>query len=137
MYIKRLAEIFVQKALLLFEILSFEVYCRSDSDSPTRRYGESATPRLTVTGSWRLPDSPIRRVCDSLTHRCGESTKGKIIALHLYVCLLLQASLVPSNGFLGSLTLSLMAPCAPPCPTALGLIGPEKKEEQTGFDDVR
>jgi hypothetical protein len=50
MYIKRLAEIFVQKALLLFEILSFEVYCRSDSDSPTHRYGESATPRLTNTG---------------------------------------------------------------------------------------
>jgi hypothetical protein len=32
MYIKRLAENLVQKALLLFEILSFEVYCRSDSD---------------------------------------------------------------------------------------------------------
>jgi len=28
MYIKRLAEIFVQKAFLIFEILSFEVYCR-------------------------------------------------------------------------------------------------------------
>ena len=54
MYIKRLAEIFVQKALLLSEILSFEVYCRSDSHSPTRRYGESATPRLTDTGSRRL-----------------------------------------------------------------------------------
>jgi hypothetical protein len=34
MYIKRLAENLVQKALLLFEILSFEVYCRSDSESP-------------------------------------------------------------------------------------------------------
>ena len=30
MYIKSLAENLVQKALLLFEILSFEVYCRSD-----------------------------------------------------------------------------------------------------------
>jgi hypothetical protein len=32
MYLKRLTEIFVQKTLLLFEILSFEVYCSSDSD---------------------------------------------------------------------------------------------------------
>ena len=59
MYIKRLAEIFVQKALLLFEILSFEVYCRSDSDSmiwgvgdsPYQRYAESATPRIVESGS--------------------------------------------------------------------------------------
>ncbi len=29
MYIKRLAEIFDQKAFLIFEILSFEVYWRS------------------------------------------------------------------------------------------------------------
>ena len=72
MHIKRLSENLIQKALLLFEILSFEVYCRSDSDSPTRRYGESATPRLTDTGSRRLPDSPMRGV--------GESTKGKIKA---------------------------------------------------------
>ena len=49
MYIKRLAENLVQKALLLFEILSFEVYCRSDSDSPTQRYGESATLRINDT----------------------------------------------------------------------------------------
>jgi hypothetical protein len=86
MYIKRFAENLIKKALLVFELLSFEVYCRSDSDSPTRRYGESATPRLTDTESWRLPDSPMRGV--------GESTKGKIKALDLYVCLLLQASLV-------------------------------------------
>ncbi len=86
MYIKRLAENFVQKALLIFEKISFEIYCRSDTDSPPRRYGESATPRLTDTESRRLPDSPMRRV--------GESTKGKIKALDLYVCLLLQASLV-------------------------------------------
>ncbi len=32
--------------------------------------------------------------------------------------------------------LSLAAPFAPPCPTALGLIGPRKKEKKTGFDDV-
>ena len=56
MHIKRLAENLVQKALLLFEILSFEVYCRSDrlpdstirgvGDSPYQRYAESATPRI-------------------------------------------------------------------------------------------
>ena len=60
MYIKRLAENLVQKALLLFEILSFEVYCRSDSvsptirgvgDSPYQRYAESATPRIVESGS--------------------------------------------------------------------------------------
>ncbi len=51
MYIKKLAENLVQKALLLFEILSFEVYCRSDSDSPTQRYAESATPRIVESGS--------------------------------------------------------------------------------------
>ena len=38
MYIKRLGEILVQKAFLIFAILSFEVYCRSDSKSPTQRY---------------------------------------------------------------------------------------------------
>jgi len=27
-------------------------------------------------------------------------------------------------------------PFRPPCPTALGLIGPRKKEKKTGFDDV-
>ena len=54
MYIKRLAENFVQKALLLFEILSFEVYCRSDSDSPTQRYGESATLRRGVVFQIRI-----------------------------------------------------------------------------------
>ena len=26
--------------------------------------------------------------------------------------------------------------CPPPCPKALGLIGPRKKEKKTGFDDV-
>jgi hypothetical protein len=41
MYIKRLAEIIiVQKAFLIFEILSFEVYCRS-----------IATLRINDTGS--------------------------------------------------------------------------------------
>ncbi len=62
MYIKRLAENLVQKALLLFEILSFEVYCRSDSDSPTQRYGESATLRINDTRSRRLPISLSRGV---------------------------------------------------------------------------
>jgi hypothetical protein len=61
MYIKRLAEVFVQKALLIFEILSFEVYCRSDrlpdstiwgvGDSPYQRYAESVTPRIVESGS--------------------------------------------------------------------------------------
>jgi hypothetical protein len=61
MYIKRLAENLVQKALLLFEILSFEVYCRSDrlrdstirgvGDSPYQRYTESATPRIVDSGN--------------------------------------------------------------------------------------
>ena len=34
------------------------------------------------------------------------------------------------------LTLSPTAPWAPPCPMALGLIGPRKKEKKTGLDDV-
>jgi hypothetical protein len=61
MYIKRLAENLVQKAILLFEILSFEVYCRSDrlpdstirgvGDSPYQRHAESATPRIVESGS--------------------------------------------------------------------------------------
>jgi hypothetical protein len=51
MYIKRLAENLVQKALLLFEILSFEVYCRSDRLNDT---GESATPRIVESGSRKL-----------------------------------------------------------------------------------
>jgi hypothetical protein len=57
MYIKRLAENLVQKALLVFEILSFEVYCRSDSDSPTIRGvgDESTTLRINDTRSRRLP----------------------------------------------------------------------------------
>jgi hypothetical protein len=63
MYIKRLAENLVQKALLLFEILSFEVYCRSDRDSPTQRYGESATPG----------DSPYQRYAESATPRLTDA----------------------------------------------------------------
>ncbi len=60
MYLKRLTENLVQKALLLFEILSFEVYCRSDrlpdspirgvGDSPYQRYAESATPCIVESG---------------------------------------------------------------------------------------
>ncbi len=34
------------------------------------------------------------------------------------------------------LTLSLAAPFGPPCLEALGLIGPRKKGEKTGFYDV-
>jgi hypothetical protein len=71
MYIKRLTENLVQKALLLFEILSFEVYCRSDrlpatiwgvGDSPYQRYAESATLRINDTRSRRLPVSLSRGV---------------------------------------------------------------------------
>ena len=72
MYIKSLAENLVQKALLLFEILSFEVYCRSDrlpnstirgvGDSPYQRYAESATLRINNTRSRRLPVSLSRGV---------------------------------------------------------------------------
>ena len=61
MYIKRFAENLVQKALLLFEILSFEVYCRSDSDSPYQQYAESATLQHD-TLSRRLPVSLSRGV---------------------------------------------------------------------------
>ena len=66
MYIKSLAENLVQKALLLFEILSFEVYCRSDrlpdstirgvGDSPYQRYAESATLRLSESMTLRITD---------------------------------------------------------------------------------
>ncbi len=41
-----------------------------------------------------------------------------------------------SQFMIYALTLSQTAPCSPPCPTALGLIGPKKKKKKTGFDDV-
>ncbi len=74
MYIKRLVENLVQKALLLFEILSFEVLCTVDQiatprlndmgvgDSPYQRYAESATLRINDTRSRRLPVSLSRGV---------------------------------------------------------------------------
>jgi hypothetical protein len=73
MYTKRLTENFVQKALLIFryKVLKFIV-------------DQIAIPWLADTESWRLPDSSMREI--------GESTKGKVIALDLYVCLLFQAS---------------------------------------------
>ena len=69
MYIKRLTENLVQKALLLFEILSFEVYCRSDSDSPTQRYGESATlrQRYAESATLRINDTRSRQLPVSLS----------------------------------------------------------------------
>jgi len=67
MYIKSLAENLVQKALLLFEILSFEVNCRSDSDSRTQRYGESATLRINDTRTLRINDMRSRRLPVSLS----------------------------------------------------------------------
>jgi hypothetical protein len=48
-----------------------------------------ASPRLTDAGN-----AGSRRLPDSLMQGVGESTKGKIKALDVYVCLLLQASLV-------------------------------------------
>jgi hypothetical protein len=68
MYIKRLAENLVQKALLLFEILSFEVYCRSDSDSLTQPYRESAT----------LCDSPYQRYAESVTLRINDTRSRRL-----------------------------------------------------------
>ncbi len=62
MYIKRLAENLVQKALLLFEILSFKVYCRSDSDSPTLRINDTRCRRLSVSTIRGVGDSPYREV---------------------------------------------------------------------------
>ncbi len=70
MYIKRLAENLVQKALLLFEILSFEVYCTVD---------QIATPRLNDTGSRRLSVSTIRGVGDSPYQRYAESATPRIV----------------------------------------------------------
>ncbi len=67
MYIKRLAENLVQKALLLFEILSFEVY------------GESATLRINDTGSRRLSVSTIRGVGDSPYQQYAESATPRIV----------------------------------------------------------
>jgi hypothetical protein len=55
MYIKRFAENLVQKALLLFEILSFEVYWRSDSNSTIQGVGDSPTKH-------GVGDSPYRWV---------------------------------------------------------------------------
>jgi hypothetical protein len=47
-----------------------------------------------------------------------------------------KGSLIVSNVHVNILTLSPAAPYAPSCPTALGLIGPRKKEKKTGFDDI-
>jgi hypothetical protein len=58
MYIKRLSEIFVQKAFLIFEILSFEVYCRSDR-LPDSTLRESATLRINDTRSRFLRETVI------------------------------------------------------------------------------
>jgi hypothetical protein len=68
MYIKRLAEKLVRKALLLFEILSFEVYC-----------SQIATPRLNDMGSRLLSVSTIRRVGDSPYQRYAESATLRIV----------------------------------------------------------
>ena len=103
MCIKRLAENLVQKALLLFEILSFEVYCRS-----------IATPRLADTGSRRLPDSPIRRVGDSSTHRCGESGSRGVYKR--------------KNESLRSLCLPVVAGISGPAKKILSAVGYNAKE---------
>jgi hypothetical protein len=43
-------------------------YLYSKHDSPTQRYGESATLRIIDTQSWRLSDATIRGVDDSPHH---------------------------------------------------------------------
>ncbi len=68
MHIKRLAENLVQKALLLFEILSFEVIV-----------DQIATPLLNDTGSRRLSVSTIRGVGDSPYQRYAESATPRIV----------------------------------------------------------
>ena len=77
MYIKSLAENLVQKALLLFEILSFEVYCRSD---PYQRYAESATPRIVESGS-RFSNTNISENSCSLLRK--KNLSGEL-AVHVY-----------------------------------------------------
>ncbi len=74
MYIKSLAENLVQKALLLFEILSFEVYCTVD---------QIATPRLNDTGSRfsNMPencDSPYQRYAESATLRINDMRSRRL-----------------------------------------------------------
>ncbi len=66
------------KVLKLMHTWMWNKQSRSESDSLTRRYGESVTPWLADTGSRRLPDSPIRGVSDSLTHRYGESATPQL-----------------------------------------------------------
>ena len=100
MYIKRLPENLVQKALLVFEISSFEVYCRS-----------IATPRLADTGSRRLPDSPILGVGDSPTHRYGESATPRLTDAR-------------SRGVYKRKNKSLRSLCVP---VVAGISGPAKK----------
>jgi hypothetical protein len=54
--------------------------------------------------------------------------------INSYGDVILMGSYRMGNG--QTLTLSPVAPFAPPCPTALGLIGPRKMEQKSGFDDV-
>jgi hypothetical protein len=77
MYIKRLAENLVQKALLLFEILSFEVYCRSDSDSPTQH--TTGSRRLSVSTIRGVSDSPYQRYAESATFRINDSLSRGVV----------------------------------------------------------
>jgi len=71
-----------------------------------------------------------------------KSVYAKIAKNVLYIEEIFFFTKVAENSFyapefpLTQLTLSLTAPCAPPCPTALGLIVPRKKEKKTGFDDI-
>ena len=61
------------------------------ADSPTRRYGESATPRLADAGSRRLPDSPIRgvdfrlRISPRIRSQNRNSSKASVRDLFFWV----------------------------------------------------
>ena len=93
MYIKRLAENLVQKALLLFVILSFEVYCRSDrlpdspirgvGDSPYQRYAESATPRIVESGSRYLIYNKLQNLISQKVIKLYEPNFQRVF---LYTC---------------------------------------------------
>jgi hypothetical protein len=82
MYIKKLTENLVQNALLLFEILSFEVYCRSHSDTGSR-------------GSRRLSVSTIRGVGDCYVI---SSNVEAIVCVHFATLFFLSWSQVLSNA---------------------------------------
>ncbi len=69
-------------------------------------------------GSWRLPDSPIREVSDSLTHRYGESATP-------------QLTDAGSRGVYKKKNKSLRSLCVP---VVAGISGPAKKILSVGYN---